>query len=160
MNAGHQLVRWAQTDLATWPKFEIIWNFVHAYQTFFWDSPSPWVISFSYSPLYEIHYIILTDTNIRSKLVRKCSGNRPSARVNFGTNFEKFHLLRHKLTSVQVINFGTRLIVSHGAVVYIPILLGAEVNIWCRGPQVGAEIIPCRSYSCRKSIASQCSVQK
>ena len=34
--------------------------------------------------------------------------NRTSARENFGTNFEKFHLLRHKLISVQVINFGTR----------------------------------------------------
>ena len=31
--------------------------------------------------------------------------------------------------------------------------LGAEVNIRCRSPQVGAEIIPCRSYSCRTSIA-------
>ena len=31
--------------------------------------------------------------------------------------------------------------------------LGAEVNIWYRSPQVGAEVIPCRSYSCRTSIA-------
>ena len=31
--------------------------------------------------------------------------------------------------------------------------LGAEVNIRCRSPQVGAEVIPCRSYSCRISIA-------
>ena len=29
----------------------------------------------------------------------------------------------------------------------------AEVNIKCRSPQVGAEVIPCRSYSCRTSIA-------
>ena len=31
--------------------------------------------------------------------------------------------------------------------------IGAEVNIRCRSPQVGAEVIPCRSYSCRTSIA-------
>ena len=52
----------------------------------------------------------------------------------FGTNFEKFHLLRHKsLTSAHVIFF-------HGAEVNIPIELGAEVNIGCRSPQVGAEV--------------------
>ena len=33
--------------------------------------------------------------------------------------------------------------------------LGAEVNIRCRSPQVGVEVIPCRSYSCRISNAPQ-----
>ena len=41
----------------------------------------------------------------------------------------------------------------HYAEVNIPMKLGAEVNIRCRSPQVGAEVIPCRSYSCRTSIA-------
>ena len=46
-----------------------------------------------------------------------------------------------------------RIILLHYAEVKIPIELGAEVNIRCRSPQVGAEVIPCRSYSCRTSIA-------
>ena len=47
--------------------------------------------------------------------------------MNFGTR-----------TSAQVINFGTLLF--HGAQVNISIKLGAEVNIWCRSPQLGAEV--------------------
>ena len=47
--------------------------------------------------------------------------------------------LRHQIwTSAQVINFGTPLF--HGAEVNISIEIGAEVNIWCRSPQVGTEV--------------------
>ena len=47
--------------------------------------------------------------------------------------------LRHQiLTSAQVNNFGTLLF--HGAEVNISIELGVEVNIWCRSPQLGAEV--------------------
>ena len=54
-------------------------------------------------------------------------GKRTSARVNFDTR-----------TSAQVINFDTLLF--HGAEVNISIKLGAEVNIRCRSPQLGAEV--------------------
>ena len=33
--------------------------------------------------------------------------------------------------------------------------LGAKVNIGCRSPQVGAEVIPCRSFSFRTSIVPE-----
>ena len=77
----------------------------------------------------------------------KKSGNRTSAQIlksfiHFGTNW-----FRHKsLTSAHVM-------LLHYAEVKIPMELGAEINITCRSTQVGAEVIPCRSYSCRTSIA-------
>jgi len=85
------------------------------------------------------------------------SGNRTSARVNFGTrtstqiskhfiNFGKYKFWHKSLTSAHVI-------LLHYAEVNIPMELGAEINITCRSPQVGAELNPCRSYSCRTSIA-------
>ena len=79
-----------------------------------------------------------------------CSGNRTSARVNFGTR-----------TSAQIwknfINFGTNLFRHKSSTLaHVIVLHYAKVNIpkgWCRSPQVGAEVIACRSYSCRTSIA-------
>ena len=79
--AGHQLVRWTQTDLVTWLKFKIIWNFIDAYQTSFGDSPSPCVIVFSYSQLYEIQNIIFTGTNIMSELDDPKEWNRRVLKV-------------------------------------------------------------------------------
>ena len=83
-----------------------------------------------------------------SRLGCSCqAGNRTSAQ-------ELRHQFRKiSLTSAHVIFF-------HGAEVNIPIELGAEVNIGCRSPQVGAEVNLCRSYSCRTSIASKQQVRK
>ena len=44
--------------------------------------------------------------------------------------------------STSNVNFGTLLI--HGAKVNISIELGDEVNIWCRSPQLGAEVTAVR----------------
>ena len=59
--------------------------------------------------------------------------------------------LRHKFRKISLTS--AHVILLHYAEVNIPIELGADVNIRCRSPQVGAEIISCRSYSCRTSIA-------
>ena len=88
-------------------------------------------------PLFH-HYIM----NLSGKAFNRVK----ELRVNFGTNFEKFHLLRHKsLTSAHVIFL-------HGAEVNIPIELGAEVNTGCRSPQVGAEVTSVPNIDCLLSI--------
>ena len=58
---------------------------------------------------------------------------------------------RHKFWKIS--STSAHVIILHFAEVNIPMKLGVKVDIWCRSPQVGAELIPCRSYSCRTSIA-------
>ena len=109
--------------------------------------------------LYTIVHKKASRPGLQGTFTKKNPGNRTSARVNFGTR-----------TSAQIskifINFGTNqfrhksltsahVILLHYAEVNIPMELGAEVNIRCRSPQVGAEVIPCRSHSCRTSISPQ-----
>ena len=73
-------------------------------------------------PLFH-HYIM--------NLSGKAFNRENELRVNFGTNFEKFHLLRHKsLTSAHVIFL-------HGAEVNIPIELGATwAQKWSKAAQL------------------------
>ena len=75
----------------------------------------------------------------RNRKNQLLAGDHP-IRPNGGTqvlfpDFVKFQVieLRHKVTSAHVIFL-------HGAVVNIPIEPGAEVNVGCRSPQVGAEV--------------------
>ena len=53
--------------------------------------------------------------------------------------------LRHRFRKISLTS--AQVILLHHAEVKISMELGAEINITCRSPQVGAEVIPCRSYS-------------
>ena len=93
----------------------------------------------------------LTSYSLKGWISELHAGKRTSAQ-------ELRHKFRHEKsaqTSARKISLtSAHVIFLHGAEVNIPIELGAEVNIGCRSPQVGAEGNLCRSYSCRTSIAS------
>ena len=92
----------------------------------------------SFYRIFIIGGMLLPFFQFRTKITS--SGNRTSAQE-----------LRHKFRKISLTS--AHVIFLHGAEINIPIELGAEVNIGCRSPQVGAEVKLCRSYSCRTSIA-------